>query len=266
MRYAHALPKAKFIGSRNEGILALSAGKTVLHLGFVDEGLLDERLRHGDWLHEQLARVARRVVGIDVSAEGVARARDLGYSECYVGDVERLSEVPFPRDGYDLILAPDIVEHLANPGLFLKELAKVLGNDTAVVLTTPSALSLKSLFYPVVGIEAVHPDHNMYYSPTTLSTLLRKCGFQTTGIWLYSQIWWPNLQNSRTTRDLLLKSLYTPLDVALRYSVIPLFPYFSDGMMIHAKKCDRFSPAPEGPASNRSCWNSATMPEAPASI
>lgn len=236
MRFAHTLPKAKFVGSRNASILRLCWGKTVLHLGFVDEGILEERLQRQTWLHEQLSRVARKLVGVDISVQGVNRARELGYEHSYVGDVENLSGLPFPRLDYDIILAPDVIEHVANPGLFLSELWRVVTSETVIVITTPNALSIKTLFFPLVGTEVVHPDHNFYYSPTTLTTLLTKHGFGVTEVALYSDVWVPNLKSSRSRRDLFLKSIYMPVDFALRYSLVPLFPYFSEGIEILARR------------------------------
>jgi len=236
MNFLHPLPAAEFIGSKDRTLVRLCQGKTVLHLGFVNEGNLHDQLRQHIWLHGDIAAVASRVVGVDISEQGVQEARELGYSDCYVGDVEKLSAVPFPRINYDLILAPDIIEHLANPGLFLTELHKVVPEETSVIITTPNALSIRTIFFPIVGTEATHPDHNFIYSPTTLITLLKKYGFNVTGVGLYSHVWVPSRKNLRKPLNLIGKSLFTVLDFALRYSVVPVFPYFSEGILVRIQK------------------------------
>ena len=208
----------------------------MLHLGFVDEGLLDERLIAHDWLHAELARVSNRLVGVDISEDGVRRAIEVGFADCYIGDVEDLNQAPFPRLGYDIILVADIIEHIANPGLFLKQLQSVATPHTVVIITTPNALSIKRLFFPLAKTEAVHPDHNFYYSPITLTTLLRKYGFDVTAIDLYSSIWVGNKRNNTALGQRVMKSLFTATDAVLRYSVVPLFPYYSEGMLIQARK------------------------------
>lgn len=220
-------------------MLRLCSGKTVLHLGFVDEGLLDDRLRQEDWLHAMLARVAARVVGIDISEQGVRRAQQVGYADCYVGDVERLSAMSFPQLEYDIILAADIIEHLDNPGLFLEELKRIATENTLVVITTPNALNIKTFFYPVTRIECVHPDHNLYCSPTTLSTLLEKHGFQVVEMSLYSSVYKPNKGKLAGLGDRIGKFGFRWLDFALRYSLVQLFPYFSEGMLVQARKQTR---------------------------
>ena len=226
MNFRHALPKAKLLDSRNQALLRLCRGKTVLHLGFVDEGLLDDRLRHEDWLHAMLTSVAARVVGIDISERGVRRAHQVGYADCYVGDVERLSSIPFPRVEYDIILAADIIEHLDNPGLFLAELQKVANENTLVVITTPNALNIKTFFYPLARIECVHPDHNLYCSPTTLSTLLEKHGFQVVEMNLYSNVYKPNKDKLAGVTDRIAKYAFRMIDFVLRYSLVQLFPHY----------------------------------------
>jgi hypothetical protein len=236
MNFDHTLPKAKLLDSRNQALLRLCQGKTILHLGFVDDGFFDDQLKRRNWLHAQISQVAGRLVGLDICEEGVRRARELGYADCFAGDVEELSHQRFPRLSYDIILAADILEHLANPGLFLSELAMVADENTTVVFTTPNALSIKTLFFPLARTEAVHPDHNFYYSPTTLTTLLRKYGFRVTDIGLYSTIWVPNGQKSHGLGELIAKSIFTGFDAILRYSVVPLFPYYSEGMLVRAKK------------------------------
>jgi len=236
IKFLHPLPRARFVGSRNPALSRLCEGKTVLHLGFVDEGLLEERLISRDWLHSELARVSNRLVGVDISKDGVQRAIEVGFNDCYIGDVEELTQARFPRLNYDIILAADIIEHIANPGLFLEQLQAVATSNTVVVITTPNALSIKTLFFPLARTEVVHPDHNFYYSPVTLTTLLRKYGFEVTEINFYSSIWVANHRNSTTLRQKVMKSLFTATDAVLRYSVVPLCPYYSEGMLFQVRK------------------------------
>jgi SAM-dependent methyltransferase len=236
IQFSHPLPAARFVGSRDSRLLHLCRGKTVLHLGFVDEGLLEERWRERAWLHAELARVGARVVGVDISAEGVGRAVAAGYRDCYVGDAEKLSQAAFPRLQYDVILAADIIEHLANPGCFLRELQTLMTPRMRLVLTTPNALSIKTVFFALARIEAVHSDHNFYFSPTTLATLLRKHDFDVSAIELYASVWGRNRRKRASARQVAVRSLFTAMDAMLRYSVVPLFPYYSEGMLIQARK------------------------------
>lgn len=236
MEFSHPLPKTSLIGSKEQPLIDLCRDKIVLHLGFVAEGTVDDQQQGNTWLHALVAKVAKRIVGVDISVQGVQKAEQLGYADCYVGDVEQLSREEYPRLNYDIILAADIIEHLANPGLFLAELWKVANENTVIVLTTPNALSIKTFFFPIARTEAVHPDHNFYYSPTTLTTLLKKYGFRVTDISLYSGVWVRNKHKDQSLRAAISKSVFTAMDAALRYSVVPLFPYYGEGMLVQVRK------------------------------
>lgn len=48
----------------------------------------------------------------------------------------------FSQDGYDLVIAIEIIEHLENPWLFLREIRKVLRKGGVLILTTPNVDSL----------------------------------------------------------------------------------------------------------------------------
>jgi len=226
--------------SRDEAILELCRNKTVLHLGFVDEGLLEERIERGEWLHEKLVRSAERVIGFDISAQGVARARQLGFLDCYVVDVERLdSAIEVPKLSYDVILAADIIEHVDNPGSFLTALQPIVGPGTTLVITTPNALSLKTFWYPPAKLEVVHPDHNCYFSPLTLTHLLAKYGFEVTATTVYSPKFIPDKGNITGLWDFARKWSFVAVNSVLRHTLVSIFPFFNDGLLVTACKVVR---------------------------
>ena len=86
-----------------------------------------------------LARVARRVVGVDVFEDAIAYARrryaDAGV-EFVVADVR---ELPFPDATFDTVCSFEIVEHVSDAECFVAELARVLRPDGTLVLSTPRA-------------------------------------------------------------------------------------------------------------------------------
>jgi SAM-dependent methyltransferase len=236
MKFIHKLPRPKVARSRDEAILELCRGKTVLHLGFVDEGLLEKRVKCGEWLHEKVVHSAKRAVGFDISEYGVARSRQMGFKDCYVVDVEKLDATPnVPRLEYDVVLATDIIEHLDNPGNFLKALHSIMGPSTILVITTPNALSLRTIWYPFARLEVVHPDHNSYFSPSTLAHLLVKFGFKMKATILYSPKFIPSKDNITGVWDLTRKWLFVTVDWALGCTLVRMFPYFNDGMLLIAR-------------------------------
>jgi 2-polyprenyl-3-methyl-5-hydroxy-6-metoxy-1,4-benzoquinol methylase len=89
-----------------------------------------------------------------------------------------------------VIVAADVYEHLPNPGLFLAGTGAFLAPDGILIITLPSAYSLKRfLAMALLKTEHVHPDHTGYYS---LSTLKRNCSLASLEITGLSGFQWKN--------------------------------------------------------------------------
>ena len=54
-----------------------------------------------------------------------------------------------------------------------------------MIVSVPNAFSLTGLFSFARGVESVHPDHNFYFSRTTLRTLLAKNGLSVLKEYVY---------------------------------------------------------------------------------
>ena len=79
---------------------------------------------------------------------------------------------------FDVIVASDLIEHLANPGMFLERSREHLRDDGALCLVTPNAHSLNTAAKALLGAKAaVNPEHTCWYDPTTLKQLLARHGF-----------------------------------------------------------------------------------------
>lgn len=154
-------------------ILELSEGKDVLDCGCIGsraEGLEDVRKAS----HEQIAKRARYCLGIDIWKEEIEKRRGLGYNVVH-GDVERMS---LGRQ-FDVIVAADLIEHLANPGAFLERCREHLKSDGVLCLVTPNAHSLNTSAKALLGVmTAVNPEHTCWYDPVTLRQLLARYGFR----------------------------------------------------------------------------------------
>jgi len=149
----------------------------VLHLGFVDERA-EQKLAEGVWLHARLAGVARTIVGVDSSGEGVEWARAQGY-EAHVVDVQSQESVAAAGlEPAEVVVAGELIEHLDAPGPFLRALHPLVTRDGVLVLTTPNAYRLLNVLAPLTGAELVHGDHTGWQSPQTLRTLLGQSGWE----------------------------------------------------------------------------------------
>lgn len=174
---------------RQDFVVAHAAGKRVLHLGCVDQGLAEYKLAHGQYLHARLHAVCAELWGIDVDAEGIAWMKSQGWPNLYAGDIEDLAADSsfLPTQPFDLLVLSEVIEHLDNPGRFLQAIRPFFGPQTELLLTTPNAMRLDNILATLQGQEWVHPDHNSWYSYQTLHALLGKFGYIIRSVAVYTQ-------------------------------------------------------------------------------
>lgn len=172
------LPKTPVV-VREELLESLVKGRKVLHVGCTDSPYTRERHAAGLLLHNRLAPLASRLVGIDLDQDAIAWLSAQGVPDLHVADATRLGgfleSISFAPD---LVLAGEVVEHLSNPGNFLSALREGLPSGARLVVTVPSAFAYFGILQMLLGREKVHPDHVAYYSYGTLKTLLEGNGFE----------------------------------------------------------------------------------------
>lgn len=161
------IPNQKLI-SRNELLKKISANKKILHIGCADHPELIEKKREsGNYLHDLLTDIAEQVVGCDVNQSALQKMTDLGIKDLYTP--ENIPDIKF-----DLVLIPDVIEHLPNVNDFLLSLRKYRADK--IVITTPNAYRLqnRSLWRK----ELVNTDHRYWFSPYTLSKSVIAAGYE----------------------------------------------------------------------------------------
>jgi 2-polyprenyl-3-methyl-5-hydroxy-6-metoxy-1,4-benzoquinol methylase len=170
-----------YIPDRDQWILKQCTGKRVLHLGCTDWPVTADRLRAGKLLHQKLASVCSLVVGVDPDEEGIKSLRQfMPAHEFHVSTAEQMHAIPeIASVDWDIILAADVVEHISNLGAALDSISQLMSASTELVITTPSAFSVKRfLSFALAGTEHVHPDHCYYFSPSTLKQMLGRSGLK----------------------------------------------------------------------------------------
>ncbi len=174
---------------REEYIQRLSKGKKVLHFGFLDSPFCEEKIRNGELLHLKIKKVASYLCGLDINLPALQIYREKTKDENNsIFDLDNdFEESPILLKNYDLILLPEVLEHLENPGRALKNLYRllILNPGSKLCITVPNAFFAGSFFAAMNGNEVVHPDHNYYFSPITLRNLLSKTGFSCNEILVY---------------------------------------------------------------------------------
>lgn len=179
MDFRHPLPRCECVADRQRLILEYCRNKTVLHLGCVESGNVQASYACGSLLHLQLLNVAKRVIGVDIDLEGIEFLRERGMEDLFCADLE-LVDLRDIAEQVEVVIAGEILEHLLNPGIVLENIGKLLANSNGLlIVTVPNAFSIRHFLSVLFqNIELVMPDHNFWFSRATLSSLLRRTGFE----------------------------------------------------------------------------------------
>jgi len=149
--------------SRLDFLTPLVTGLKVLHVGFVDYPITKSKKN----LHLRIAPACKRIDGIDPNAtDEIKSVLSVPNGNIY----DSWNDVP---NDYDVIIVPEVIEHVDNVALFLQQLDQVKGK---LIITAPCAYKLSGNFREETElyIETVHPDHNCWYTPYTLKNVINK--------------------------------------------------------------------------------------------
>jgi len=154
--------------SRLDFLIPLVQGKKVLHVGFVDY----PKTRPEKNLHLTLSPYCSLLDGIDSNKEGA----DL----LNVPNGTIFNDWNQVKNIYDIILVPEVIEHVGNVQDFIETLDKY---DGTTVITAPDAYLMYSRMKEEEGsrkgydwnwVEHNHPDHNFWFTPFTLFNTIQK--------------------------------------------------------------------------------------------
>jgi 2-polyprenyl-6-hydroxyphenyl methylase / 3-demethylubiquinone-9 3-methyltransferase len=146
-------------------------GKTALDVG-CGAGLLTE----------PLARLGAKVTGVDASPEVIAVARD--HARAVALDVDyRVGEVEELKGQFDLVTCMEVIEHVADPALFLRALAARLASGGLLIMSTPNATGWSRLMMITLGeglgrIPRGTHDFEKFLTPERLKLLLADAGLR----------------------------------------------------------------------------------------
>jgi Methyltransferase domain len=172
----------EFEGMRREEIFTkLLRGKKVLHVGYADWPITNVAAN----LHVQLDKVCDKIDGLDPHDEADSTLGPHVRGKFF----RNWGEV---KGRYDVVLAPEVMEHVDNVKEFLEQLDHAPAKQ--VIITVPDVSQCRNGHFDFVKktgtvIEVVHPDHNYWFSPYTLANLIRKyTDWTIKGLWLINGI------------------------------------------------------------------------------
>ncbi len=136
----------------------------------------------GGLLAEPLARLGGKVTGLDASPEVISVARD--HAELMGLDIDyRAGDVQELEGRFDLVTAMEVVEHVADPALFVRALANRLAPEGLLIMSTPNATGWSKLLMITISeglgyIPKGTHDYDRFIAPDRLKLLLADAGLK----------------------------------------------------------------------------------------
>lgn len=117
--------------------------RELVKAGVVDpRGILDVGTGTGSNLRMLRSLGFAGVIGLDSSYEAIRFCAQKGLGSVHHGDI---CAMPFASSSFDLILVTDVIEHVDDDGLALREIARVLRPGGKALITVPAFNSLWGL-------------------------------------------------------------------------------------------------------------------------
>jgi SAM-dependent methyltransferase len=169
LREAHKPP----IRVRGDFLVEIARGRRVLDVGCVDHLAPTARIAP---LHRKLAAAVTDLVGVDIQPAGVEAMNAEGYT-AFVADVTEPGLSAIVGDGYEVMIAGELIEHLLDLTPFFANARTVLRADGRLVLTTPNPHSIIVTVLNMMGRTPDNVDHVAYHWPSGMAEIADRCGF-----------------------------------------------------------------------------------------
>ena len=114
--------------------------KTITEL-ITDKVVLDAACGSGYGSFE-ISKHAKSIIGIDISEDSVAYAKNNFLAENLNFEVASVTEIPFDDNEFEVVVSFETIEHISENQqvLFLKQIKRVLKEDGILIISTPDKL------------------------------------------------------------------------------------------------------------------------------
>ncbi len=137
--------------------------------------LLDIGAGFGFFLAEMRER-GWEVEGVDISKNAIDYARGVLKVAVHPGPLE---DIAFPENGFDVVTAFYLIEHLRDPAAFLSECYRILKPRGLLLLRYPHTTPIKNVLHGLGIKNRLYdlPAHLSDFSPKTIRACLEDAGF-----------------------------------------------------------------------------------------
>ncbi len=112
--------------------------------------------------------------GVEVCVPAAEYARDVRGVDVHSGT---LQEADLQASSFDVVHASHLIEHLNQPGVFVRDVFRILKPGGRILLTTPNSSGFQARLFSGAWRSAI-ADHMFLFSKQTLSRLLERNGFE----------------------------------------------------------------------------------------
>jgi len=123
--------------------------------------------------HKAIVQVAKEVWGVD-------QKNPDNIEDFTVIDLEEDSWDLIPEKPWDFIVATEVIEHMRNPGNFVKNLSRF---KCPIILSTPNPSDFEVFNHMLLGVEIGNSFHFCLFTVRALMNLVHQYGFNVTQVY-----------------------------------------------------------------------------------
>ena len=135
-------------------------------------------------LGREFKKLGHYVAGIEIS-ESAAQEAKKNLDEVYIFDIEDNWPAEISREKFDLIVLPEVLEHVFDPVYVLKKSSAILKPDGKIIITTPNFLAWTNRIRFLFGFFKYEKEgmfdfgHIRWFTYPYLKQVLAEAGFTT---------------------------------------------------------------------------------------
>lgn len=149
------------------------------------DSLLDVGCGYGFFL-QSVRDDFNKIIGVELSKSEAQYARETLGLEVFEG---YLPEARFAEHSFDAVTMWDVIEHLADPFKYLREINRIMRIGAILVISTPNVSSITAQITEAQWRLWAPPEHLYYFNASSLKYALRLNGFKVRIITTYGLDW-----------------------------------------------------------------------------